>query len=154
MKTTMLFSVILVVAIIPGVSNKKSQSPKQTTMIENVQIKLSFGNTTLTATLYNNPASRDFLTMLPLTTTLEDYASTEKIFYPKRKLSKEGAPAGFEPSKGDITYYAPWGNIAIFYKDFRYSSGLISLGKIDSDGIEQLQNAGEQEVTFELIAKN
>jgi hypothetical protein len=28
--------------------------------------------------LYDNPTSRDFLTLLPLTTKLEDYAGSEK----------------------------------------------------------------------------
>jgi hypothetical protein len=32
--------------------------------------------------------------ILPLTLTLEDYASAEKIAYPPRKLSTPGAPAG------------------------------------------------------------
>jgi hypothetical protein len=49
---------------------------------------------------------------------LKNYASTEKISYLARKLSTEGAPAGCDPDVGDITYYAPWGNLAIFYKDF------------------------------------
>ena len=31
----------------------------------------------------------------------------------------------------------PWGNLSVFYKDFRDSSGLISIGHID-DGIEIL----------------
>jgi hypothetical protein len=50
-------------------------------------------------------------------------------------LSSKGAPAGTDPSVGDIAYYAPWGNIAIFYQDFGFSEGLIKLGHIDS-GIE------------------
>jgi hypothetical protein len=33
---------------------------------------------------------------------------------------------------GDIAYYAPWGNLAIFYKDFGYSRGLVKLGRLDS----------------------
>lgn len=38
---------------------------------------------------------------------------------------------GFEPeSLGHlhdvITYYAPWGNLAIFYRDFGYSAGLVN----------------------------
>ncbi len=41
------------------------------------------------------------------------------------------APAGYKPSVGDITFYAPWGNLAIFYKGFSYSNGLIVMGKID-----------------------
>ena len=74
---------------------------------------------------------------VPMSLTLEDYAATEKISNLPRKLSTEGAPAGSDPSIGDIAYYSPWGNLAIFYRDFRYSSGLIKLGKIDS-GIEAL----------------
>ena len=116
----------------------------------NMKLKITIGDTVLTATMYDNPTSRDFISMLPVTTTLEDYASTEKIFYPDRKLSTEGAPSGFDPSVGDITYYAPWGDIAIFYKDFGHASGLISLGKIDNNGIEQLRTLGGEEVTFEL----
>jgi hypothetical protein len=48
---------------------------------------------------------------------------------------------------GDITYYAPWGNLAIFYRDFGYSPGLVRLGRIDS-GIETLAaSSGEVTVT-------
>ena len=65
--------------------------------------------------------------MLPLTLTLKDYAGTEKISDLPRKLSTQGAPSGSDPSVGDITLYAPWGNLAIFYRDFGYASGLIIL---------------------------
>ena len=116
-----------------------------------MKLKITIGDMVLTATLYDNPTSRDFISMLLVTTTLEDYASTEKIFYPDRKLSTEGAPGGFDPSVGDITYYAPWGDVAIFYKDFGYASGLISLGRIDDNGIELLRTAGVEDVTFELV---
>ena len=78
--------------------------------------------------------SRDFYNMLPMTLMLEDYASTEKIAYPERKLDTTGAPEGYNPSAGDITYYAPWGNLALFYKDFSYSRGLIRLGEFDDGG--------------------
>ncbi|WP_102227083.1 cyclophilin-like fold protein [Acidimangrovimonas sediminis] len=33
---------------------------------------------------------------------------------------------------GDITLYAPRGNLAIFVKEFQSSSGLVPLGKFDS----------------------
>ena len=85
--------------------------------------------------------------------TLKDYAATEKVSDLPRKLSSEGAPAGSTPTVGDIAYYAPWGNLAIFYKDFRHSSGLIKLGKIDS-GFEALKATGSAKVTIELIDKS
>jgi hypothetical protein len=43
----------------------------------------------------------------PLTLTLEDYASIEKISDLPERLSTEDAPAGIDPAVGDITYYAP-----------------------------------------------
>ncbi|MEJ2635211.1 MAG: cyclophilin-like fold protein [Calditrichia bacterium] len=113
------------------------------------KIKIIIGDTTLTATLYDNPTTRDFIPLLPLSLTLEDYAGTEKISDLPKRLSTEDAPSGFDPSVGDITYYAPWGNLAIFYKDFGYANGLINLGRIDM-GIEELNNAGSLKVIIEL----
>ena len=73
-----------------------------------MKIRLSAGNTALTATMLDNEASRDFMSLLPLTVTFKDYAGTEKITYLPRRLSSKGAPAGTDPSVGDITYYGLW----------------------------------------------
>jgi hypothetical protein len=52
---------------------------------------------------------------------------------------------------GDITYYAPWGNLAIFYEGGEYSRGLVRLGRIDSD-IEALAGSrGEVAVTVSRL---
>jgi hypothetical protein len=117
-----------------------------------MRIRLTFDGKVVEATLLDNATSRDLLSLLPMTLTLEDYASTEKIAYPPRKLSTAGAPAGVDPSVGDIADYAPWGNLAIFYKDFSYSRGLIGLGRIDS-GIEALSVPGSLKVTIERVGK-
>lgn len=114
----------------------------------NMKIRVIVDGKSLTATLDNNATARDFFTQLPMTVTLEDYRNTEKIFYLATKLSKDGAPEGLDPSVGDITYYAPWGNIAIFYKDFGYSSGLVKLGKFD-DNMEPFIGTSKIEAVFE-----
>jgi hypothetical protein len=121
-----------------------------TTNPKEMKLKITIGDKTATAVLYDNPTSRDFASLLPLTVKMDDYSNTEKIFYPSRKLSTQGAPAGFDPSVGDITLYAPWGNIALFYKDFGYSSGLISLGKITS-GMEAFAVAGSLTIKIESV---
>jgi hypothetical protein len=113
-----------------------------------MKIILKVGERTVAATLDDNPAARDFASLLPMTLALEDYAATEKISYLPRKLSQEGAPAGVDPSIGDIAYYAPWRNLAIFYKDFGYSVGLIKLGNIAS-GLEVLSVSGSVKVTID-----
>jgi hypothetical protein len=115
-----------------------------------MKIRLTFDGKAIAATLFDNATARDFLSLLPITITLEDYNSTEKIGYPPRKLSTAGAPAGVDPSVGDIAYYAPWGNVAIFYKDFGYSKGLIGLGRVDS-GTDALNVPGSLKVTIERV---
>jgi len=99
-------------------------------------------NDIATATLLDNPAARDFATLLPLSIQLENYAQIERIAYLPRKLSNESAPAGFQTQAGDITYYAPWGNLAIFVEGFRYSSGLLPLGKLETGSLQLLQKSG------------
>ena len=101
------------------------------------------------ATLDNNDSARDFASLLPLDLCLEDYAATEKIGYLPRKLSLDGAPDAYTPSAGDISYYAPWGNLAIFYRDGDFSSGLVRLARLDS-GVEAIQHLRSATVTIEL----
>lgn len=115
-----------------------------------MRIRMTINGRVATATLDDTPTARDFASLLPLTLTLTDYASTEKVSDLPRRLSQEGAPAGYAPSMGDITYYAPWGNLAIFYRDFSYSRGLIRLGRIDSGG-EALNQSGSLRTTIEIV---
>jgi hypothetical protein len=115
-----------------------------------MKIRLLIHGQVIPATLYDNSSARDLYTMLPLTLALEDYAATEKIGYPPRKLDTTAAPEGHAPAVGDITYYAPWGNLALFHKGFRYSSGLVSLGKIES-GVELLRLPGKVAVVVERV---
>jgi hypothetical protein len=117
-----------------------------------LKVRIDVGGTTMTAKLEDNATARDFVSMLPLTLTLEDYAATEKVSDLPRRLSVDGAPKGITPVTGDLTYYAPWGNLAIFHKDFGYSTGLIKLGKIDK-GIAILRRKGPFKVTVSLAAE-
>ena len=101
--------------------------------IPGLKIRMTIEGKVIAATLLDNPTARDFASMLPLTLTLSDYAGTEKISDLPRKLKTDSAPSGTKPSAGLIAYYAPWGNLAVFYNDFPYSRGLIRIGSIDAD---------------------
>ena len=128
----------------PGVS----PAPERKTMNQKLQIHVD--GHLLHAVLYDNASAKKFLAQLPLTLRLSDFNGTEKIVDLPEKLPSDGAPEGFSPVTGDIAYYAPWGNLAIFYRDFRYSKNLILLGKIDGDGIKILQRADNREITIRL----
>lgn len=115
-----------------------------------MKIQIKAGEKTIIATMRDTETARDFLSLLPLQLNLKDYAGTEKISDLPKRLSTQGAPQGHDPDVGDITYYAPWGNLAIFYKDFGYSDGLILVGKIDGD-MAALTTPDTPKVTIELI---
>jgi hypothetical protein len=133
-----------------GRPNLEPVSGRATEPSNTMKISLRFNDKTLTATLADNPTARDFASLLPLTLTLKDYAATEKISDLPKRLSTQDAPPGYEPSAGDISYYAPWGNLALFHKDFDYSAGLVRLGTIES-GVEELRRPGPLKVTIERI---
>ena len=120
--------------------------------IANARIKLTVnGNEEVFANLEDNVASREFLEMLPLTLTFEDFNNTEKIANIPSELNVEGLPSGYTPAVGDLAYYAPWGNISVFYEDFRYSNSLYKLGTLES-GADIFGNMDENfEVTIERV---
>jgi hypothetical protein len=83
-----------------------------------MKIRLDAEGTRVTATLDDNETARDFVSLFPLALTLEDYAQTGRISNLSRRLSTTDAPAGTAAVAGDNTYYVPWGNLALFYRDF------------------------------------
>jgi len=115
-----------------------------------MRIRMSIEGTPLMATLDDNVASRDFASLLPLALTLTDYAATEKISDLPRRLSTEGTPPGTEPAVGTLAYYAPWGNLALFYRDAGYANGLVRLGTITS-GMDVLKQSGPLKVDIRLL---
>lgn len=117
----------------------------------NRQIKLTVAGQECIATLYDNPSADDLYNALPLELTFEDYNQTEKISHPPKTLTTEGMPDTFDPDVGDLCLYAPWGNLCIFYRDFRNSTSLIPLGHIDS-GMDIIGSMTENfTVTMEVI---
>ena len=117
---------------------------------ETMNIRMTMAGQIITASLEESDSARDFFAMLPLTLPLEDYAETEKIAYLPRKLTTQTAPEGIDPQVGVIAYYAPWGNLAIYYRDFGYSSGLIRLGRITS-GLDALTAQPSGTLTIEAV---
>ena len=117
---------------------------------ETMKIRMTMAGKIITASLEESDSARDFFAMLPLTLPLEDYAETEKIAYLPGKLTTQGAPKGIDPNVGDICYYTPWGNLAIYYRDFGYSSGLIRLGRLAS-GLDALTAQPSGTLTIEAV---
>lgn len=106
-----------------------------------MRARFTFNGLTMMATLYDNPAARDFRSMLPLDLTIENFGHNEKIAYLPRKLTEDGSGPFGNEQPYDLCYYVPWGNLAMFYADYRHP-GLIRLGRFD-EGREALHIAGK-----------
>ncbi|MGC6588834.1 cyclophilin-like fold protein [Paenibacillus sp. Dod16] len=116
-----------------------------------MKIKLTIEQDQYTATLNNSKAAADFIGLLPMTLTLEDYAGMEKISDLPKRLATDRSPKSKSASIGDITYYAPWGNLAIFFRDFRNSPDLIKLGSIDAGGEKLSSYKGPVEARLDIL---
>lgn len=99
--------------------------------------------------LEDNATARDFATLLPVSLRLVDYDATEKIADLQRTLTTAKGAQVSTPVAGDISFYAPWGNLAIFYRDGVESEGLVLLGRLVS-GVQAFQRPGPLHVMITL----
>ncbi len=114
-----------------------------------VRIRLTFDGRTMTATLYDNPSARDLAALLPLDLMIDDYGNNEKIAYLPRKLTEDGSGPFGNERPGDLCYFKPWSNLAMFYADYRWD-GLIRLGRFDGS-FEPLRVRGKFPLRIERI---
>lgn len=116
-----------------------------------IRLRFVFADQDFTATLEYNPSVRDLFSMLPLDLKITDYATNEKIAYLPRKLTEEGSGRFGNEAVGDLCYYAPWGNPAMFHGPYSWSRGLIRLGRLDQ-GTKPLLVRGEYPLRVEIFS--
>lgn len=136
----------------PAADPSPEAEPSETTeeSAQSMRIKLSTNGETAIVELADNDAAKDLVSMLPMTLSFEDYNSTEKISVLPRELNIGGAATSCDPDIGSFAYYAPWGNLSIFYEDFRESEGLIPLGTF----IEGIDIFAEAEGEFTVVIES
>lgn len=92
-------------------------------------ISIESANGTITYALNDSAAANSLYEQLPLTLQLEDFSTNEKIFYPPNPLDTSNSPLA-EGGSGTLAYYAPWGDVVMFYGNFGANSSLYELGNI------------------------
>lgn len=113
-----------------GYENSEANETPQ--ISEECKIRLSWEDKEVIIAMENNKTADDFLSKLPMTVVFENYNNTEKIAYLDNELIEDEEAAGCEPKIGTFALYAPWGNLALFYRDWSYSDDLVPLGSIES----------------------
>ena len=118
---------------------------------DSMKITLEVGDKALTATLIDSKTAHDFVSLLPLTLTMNDLFGREKFAHLPRAISTEGKRT-HTYEVGDIAYWSPGPDVAIYYRNDGEKipePGIIVIGKIDS-GVAALDVAGSVKVTIEL----
>lgn len=133
---------------LPGIVQAQTLDPNSQEPTD-MRVRFTFNDLTITATLYDNPSARDFHSMVPLDLRISNFGSNEKIAYLPRKLTEEGSGVFGNERPYDLCYYMPWGNLAMFYADYKHP-GLIRLGRFD-EGYEALHVVGEFPLRIEAI---
>jgi hypothetical protein len=123
---------------------------QQTRPADGTPIRITFGDTELTARLHNNATARDLAAPLPLTLTFRDHNNVEKTAPLPRELSLEGAPQGHDPAAGDIGYWAPGGDLVFYYdSDAPFFNGIVRIGEFDDEMDEIQRQSQDFTVTIE-----
>lgn len=109
--------------------NPMDQKEEQT-----MQITVTANGKTIVFELNDSQASKDLYAQLPLSIEVENYSSNEKIYYPPKKLGTSNTPLVKGARPGTLAYYAPWGDVVMFFGTFGSASGLYELGKAVQGG--------------------
>jgi hypothetical protein len=97
----------------------------------------------------DNPTTRSFVAMLPMTLEFSDYGGKEKVATPSGALDYTDAK-GLNAQEGDLFSYMPWGNIGFFY-DAKGNTFLNALTKIGStNDLDQIRLLGGEAVTIDI----
>ncbi len=120
-------------------SEKNATQAAKKDITQGTKLAMQVAGKSVNITLADNAATKRLLEQLPTDLEFKDFNNTEKIAYPKNKINVDGAPKGHAPKAGDMCIYVPWGNICIFYHDYKYSSDLVYLGSVEQ-GLDTLSS--------------
>lgn len=113
------------------------------------KMKIKIGNSTFTATLYDNATATAFKSLLPLTVSMNELNANEKYADLSRNLPTSAANPG-TIQNGDLMLYGS-STLVLFYKTFSTSYSYTKLGRIDDvSGLVAALGTGNVSVSFEF----
>ncbi|RYZ21964.1 MAG: hypothetical protein EOO10_22050 [Chitinophagaceae bacterium] len=150
----LLFTAFFALSLISCASCSKNASTAESNSNNNTsptgsKMKVKIGNSTFTATLYDNATATAFKSMLPLAVNMVELNGNEKYVDLPRSLPTSAANPG-TIQNGDLMLYGS-STLVLFYKSFSTSYSYTKLGRIDDvTGLVAALSTGNVSVTFEL----
>ena len=111
--------------------------------MESTQIAVTCGDMQVVYELNDSPTAQSLLSQLPLTVEVENFSTNEKVFYPPQELDTSDTPLA-EGGAGTLAYYAPWGDVVLFYDSFSANGSLYELG----EAVSGVENIGQMSGTI------
>ena len=124
-----------------GFSQPQNTTETEEENVETSQISVTCGDMQVVYELNDSPAAQSLLSQLPLTVAVEDFSTNEKVFYPPQELDTSDTPLA-EGGAGTLAYYAPWGDVVLFYDSFSANGSLYELGEAVSGAEDISQMTG------------
>lgn len=117
---------------VPSVSPQVSKTPEETVETtegeEKMKIQVKGNGAVIEFAINDSQAAKDLYAQLPVSVEVENFSNNEKIFYPQNELDVSDAPVA-EGGAGTLAYYAPWGDVVMFYGSFSSNGSLYELGE-------------------------
>jgi hypothetical protein len=111
------------------------------------RVRIAIGQTTLSATLYDNATARACRAMLPLTLRMADLNANEKHAQLPSRLPTDASDPG-TIHEGDLMLYGS-STFVLFYKTFATSYDYTRVGRVDdSAALAAALSPGDVTVTF------
>ena len=126
-----------------GFSQPQNTTETEEENVETSQISVTCGDMQVVYELNDSPTAQGLLSQLPLTVEVEDFSTNEKVFYPPQELDTSDTPLA-EGGAGTLAYYAPWGDVVLFYDSFSANGSLYELG----EAVSGAENIGQMSGTI------
>lgn len=127
----------------PGPFSSEGEPEK----MQNIEIKI--GQSTYSATLYENETVKSLVELLPLEVNMQDLNGNEKYFYLSQSLPCNAQTVS-QIRAGDLMLFGS-DCLVLFYKDFTTTYRYTKIGKLETvDGLEEALGDGAVRISFQL----
>ncbi len=110
--------------------------------LSEMKVEITSGERRATFQLYDTKAAKEFYDQLPLDLPLSNFRNAQWMFYPPEKLNVTMIEAYHDGLKGELSYYAPWGDVFMLYENFYAGDEMHRLG-IGLTGIDQIKGMSD-----------
>ncbi len=115
----------------------------------NTSVSLKINNEEYKLILYDNQTAKDFLSLMPLTITMNDLNANEKYYNLSKNLTTQSSRVG-SIKTGDFMLYGS-NCLVLFYESFSTSYSYTKIGCIENvSGLKDSLGRGSVQITFSV----